>query len=260
MSERALFCDGIITMAVLGSVLRNRSDGRRRPIRRPCLRGDDPYPADKRLRSTMLRAPFLGRDRRWSGGAVAEDPRAAVRSDGCRSPWSGCSNAPAGSGSDGCPRPAGACAWQSCAATSAAGACCRSRTRFAPWLKAARAVASGRCVTIRRLANSHRFGCGGSSQTSRSIWRIGFGQRESPLLVSLADHAEDHLLRVDCLDGQGDRLADPEAVGVHQGEASAIDGLFELGDQAAAVGVATNVRQAFLKRLADFFLVNRAHS
>lgn len=87
-----------------------------------------------------------------------------------------------------------------------------------------------------------------------------FGQRKRPLLVSLADHAEDHLLRVDRRDGQGDRLADPQTVGVDESEASAIDGFLELGDQAAAIGIAASVRETLLKRLADFFLVNKGHS
>ena len=80
------------------------------------------------------------------------------------------------------------------------------------------------------------------------------------MLVAFADHAEDHLLRVDRRDGQGDRLADPQAIGVAQREASAIDRLLEPGDQAAAILVATNVRQALLTRLADFFLVNNGQS
>ena len=87
-----------------------------------------------------------------------------------------------------------------------------------------------------------------------------FGQRKCPLLVAFADHAEDHLFRVDRGDGQRDRLADPQAVGVDQREASAIDRLLEPGDQAAAILVATNVRQTLLTRLADFFLVNNGHS
>ncbi len=41
---------------------------------------------------------FLGRDRRWSGGAVDGDPHAWVRSGGCRSPWIVCLNVPAASG------------------------------------------------------------------------------------------------------------------------------------------------------------------
>jgi len=84
------------------------------------------------------------------------------------------------------------------------------------------------------------------------------GQRKGSLFVPFADHTQNHLLRVDRRDGQSDRLADPQAVGVDQGEASAIDGLSEPGDQAAAIRVATNVRQPFLTRLADFFLSTTA--
>src|SRR5260370_9819857 len=61
-----------------------------------------------------------------------------------------------------------------------------------------------------------------------------FGQRENTLLVSLADDAQNHLLRVDCGDGQRDRLGDPQAIGVDERETAAIDGLFQCGDQAAA--------------------------
>ena len=61
-----------------------------------------------------------------------------------------------------------------------------------------------------------------------------FGQRENTLLVSLADDAQDHLLRVDRGNGQRDRLGDAQAIGVDEGETAAIDGLFQCGDQAAA--------------------------
>ncbi len=87
-----------------------------------------------------------------------------------------------------------------------------------------------------------------------------FGQRKCPLLVAFADHAEDHLLRVNRRDRQGDRLVDSQAIGVDQREAAAIDRLLESGDQAAAILVATNVRQTLLTWLADFFLVNNGHS
>jgi hypothetical protein len=87
-----------------------------------------------------------------------------------------------------------------------------------------------------------------------------FRKRESPLLVSLANYAENHLLRVDGRDGQGDRLADSQTIGVDQREAAAIDGLLEPGDQATAILVATNVREPLLTRFADFFLVNNGHS
>ena len=50
-----------------------------------------------------------------------------------------------------------------------------------------------------------------------------FGQRENTLLVSLADDAQDHLLRVDRGNGQRDRLGDPQAIGVDEGETAAID-------------------------------------
>ena len=82
------------------------------------------------------------------------------------------------------------------------------------------------------------------------------GQRENPLLVALSDDAEHHLLRVDRRNGQRDGFGNPQAVGVDERETAAIDGLLERGDQAAAVGVAADVGQAFLPRLADFFFVN----
>ena len=68
-----------------------------------------------------------------------------------------------------------------------------------------------------------------------------FGQRENTLLVSLADDAENHLLRVDRGNGQCDRLGDPQAIGVDERETAAIDGLFQRGDQAAAVLVTADV-------------------
>ena len=52
-----------------------------------------------------------------------------------------------------------------------------------------------------------------------------FGQWKCPLFVPLADHAQDHLLRVDRRDGQRDRLVDSQAIGVDQRKAAAIDGL-----------------------------------
>ena len=87
-----------------------------------------------------------------------------------------------------------------------------------------------------------------------------FGKRQRPLFVSLADHAQDHLLRVDRRDGQRDRLADSQAIGVDKREATAIDGLFERGDQTPAIAIAADIGQAFLTWLADFFLVNNAQS
>ncbi len=80
-----------------------------------------------------------------------------------------------------------------------------------------------------------------------------FGQRKRPLLIALADDAKDHLLRVDRRDGQFDRLADPQTVGVHQREAATVDGLLKSSNQAAAIRVARNVGQPLLPRVADFF-------
>ena len=70
------------------------------------------------------------------------------------------------------------------------------------------------------------------------------GERENTLLVSLADDAQNHRLRVDRGDGQRDRLGDPQAIGVDEGETAAIDGLFQGGDQAAAVRVTAGRRAA----------------
>jgi hypothetical protein len=69
----------------------------------------------------------------------------------------------------------------------------------------------------------------------------GFGQRQDAFLVALAEDAEPHLLGIDCRDGQGDGLGDPQAIGVDEGEAAAEDGFFQGGDQAAAVRIATDV-------------------
>ena len=80
-----------------------------------------------------------------------------------------------------------------------------------------------------------------------------FGQRENTLLVSLADDAQDHLLRVDRGNGQRDRLGDAQAIGVDEGETAAIDGLFQCGDQAAAVRVTADVGQPLPAWPADFF-------
>ena len=87
-----------------------------------------------------------------------------------------------------------------------------------------------------------------------------FGQGKSPFLVPLANQAEHHLFRVDRRDGQRDRLPDSQSIGVDQREATAIDGLFQGGDQAAAVVVAADVREPLLAGLAHFFWVNSAHS
>ena len=87
-----------------------------------------------------------------------------------------------------------------------------------------------------------------------------FGQGERPLLVPLADQAEHHLFRVDGRDGQLDRLSDAQSVGVDQREATAIDRFLQRGDQAAAIVIATDIREPFLAWAADFFFVNSAHS
>ena len=87
-----------------------------------------------------------------------------------------------------------------------------------------------------------------------------FGQRENPLLVSLADDAQDHLPGVNCGDGERDRLGTAQAVGVDEREAGPIPRHLERGDQAAAIRVTAVVRQPLPAWLADFFLVNRGHS
>ena len=80
-----------------------------------------------------------------------------------------------------------------------------------------------------------------------------FGQRENTFLVSLADDAQNHLLRVDRGDGERDRLSDPQAIGVDQRETTAIEGLFQGGDQAAAVRVTADIGQPLPAWLANFF-------
>ena len=87
-----------------------------------------------------------------------------------------------------------------------------------------------------------------------------FGQRENPLLVSLADDTQDHLPGVDRGDGERNRLVDPQAVSVDEREAGPIEGHLERGDQAAAIRVTADVGQPPPVRLADFFLVNRGQS
>ena len=87
-----------------------------------------------------------------------------------------------------------------------------------------------------------------------------FGQRQNALLVSLADDTQDHLPGVDRGNWQGDRLGDPQAIGVDEREAAAIDGLFQCGDQAAAVLVTAHIGQPLSAWLADFFFVNRGQS
>src|SRR5271157_2804033 len=88
----------------------------------------------------------------------------------------------------------------------------------------------------------------------------GGGQRQDSFLVSLADDAEPHLLRVDSRDREGDGLGNPQAIGVDEGETAAEDGFFQGGDQAAAILIAADVGQAFLPRLANLFFVNRRQS
>ena len=87
----------------------------------------------------------------------------------------------------------------------------------------------------------------------------GGDQRQNAFLVSLADDAEPHLKRVDGRDREGDSLGNPQAIGVHEGETAAEEGFFQGGDQAAAILIATDVGQALLPRLANFF-VNRGQS
>jgi hypothetical protein len=87
-----------------------------------------------------------------------------------------------------------------------------------------------------------------------------FGQGENTLLVSLADDAQHHLPGVDRRDGERDGLGNAQAVGIDEGEAAAIDGLFQGGDQAAAVVVSADVGQPLPAWLADFFFVNRGQS
>ena len=88
----------------------------------------------------------------------------------------------------------------------------------------------------------------------------GIGEGKNTLLVLLADDPQCHLLRVDRGDRQGDRLGDPQAIGIDERETAAIDGFFEGGNQVAAVLVTPDVGQPLLAWLADFFLVNRGQS
>ena len=87
-----------------------------------------------------------------------------------------------------------------------------------------------------------------------------FGQRESPLLVSLADDAENHLFGVNRRDRQCDRLSDSQPIRVDDREAATIDGLFQRRDQTAAILITADIGQSLLAWLAYFFLVNKAHS
>ena len=119
-------------------------------------------------------------------------------------------------------------------------------------MNAARAVASGRWVVSRRLGKSHRR-LRWVFQTSRSIRRFDSVSGRITLLVSLADDAENHLFGVDRGDRQRDRLGDPQAIGVDERETAANDGLFQGGDQAAAVLVAADVGKRFWRGLRTFF-------
>ena len=87
-----------------------------------------------------------------------------------------------------------------------------------------------------------------------------FGQRESSFLVSLADQAENHLLRINRRDRQCDRLPNSQSTRVDYREAAAIDRLLQRRDQAAAILITADVGQPLLAWLAHFFLVNNAHS
>ncbi len=82
----------------------------------------------------------------------------------------------------------------------------------------------------------------------------GLGQGQDSFFVALADDAQPHLVGVDGRDGQGDALGNPQALGVDEGEAAAQTRLVQGGDQAAAVVVTTDIGQALLPRLANFFL------
>ena len=87
-----------------------------------------------------------------------------------------------------------------------------------------------------------------------------FGQRENTLLVSLADDSQHHLLGVDRGDGERDRFGDPQAIGIDERETAAIDGLFQGGDQAAAVLITADVGQPLPARPADLIFMNRGQS
>ena len=88
----------------------------------------------------------------------------------------------------------------------------------------------------------------------------GIGQGQSPLLVAFAGHAEQRLPGVHRRHRQRDRFSDPQAIGVNQGEAAAVNGLPQRGDQAATIVIGTDVGQTDVAWLADFFFVNNGHS
>ena len=80
------------------------------------------------------------------------------------------------------------------------------------------------------------------------------------LALEVLDDEGPHLLRVDRRDGQRDRLGDPQGVAVDESETATADGLLERGDQAAAIGVAADVGQPPLSRLADLCFVSNGQS
>ena len=82
----------------------------------------------------------------------------------------------------------------------------------------------------------------------------GLGQWQNPFLVALAEDAQAHLPGIDRRDGQDYGLGNPQAIGVDEGETAAQEGFFQGGDEAAAVVIATDVGQALLPWLANFFL------
>lgn len=89
-------------------------------------------------------------------------------------------------------------------------------------------------------------------------WRLA--QRQGALFVAFADDPQEHPLRVDRGNGKCDRFADPQAAGVDQREAAAVDRAFDRGDQAAAVLVASRIGKAFAIGLADLFFVKSGQS
>jgi hypothetical protein len=86
------------------------------------------------------------------------------------------------------------------------------------------------------------------------------GQPENPLLISLADDVQNHRPGVDRGDGKRHRLGNAQSLSVDDREAGPIQGHWERGDQAAAIGVTADVGQPLLAWLADSFFVNRGQS
>ncbi len=87
-----------------------------------------------------------------------------------------------------------------------------------------------------------------------------FGQRQNPLLLSLADDVQIHLLGVDRGDKKRNGLGNAQAVGVDERESGPIQGHLERGDQAAPIRVTADIGQPLPAWLADFFFVNRGQS